>query len=387
MNPKTLQELLEITERHGIYERILNQFKDINKLKYCYYKEVKISEGIIPIIIIAKNLDIAKVKYVKIFTAAQHNEYNGLFGILEFIQKIKEHELKIEDILEKNQIIIFLPLLNPFGFLNPNKSNKSGYYLKNGTNLNRYWGKTFVPEFDKKDDDSNEKVIPEQVIIVKNILNEYWNKEEIAIYIMDFHETSLLHRYILDLSEHLHDQLFTYKFTHWLKEKIILNIIKLHEIKYLHEPLFFKCTPSANHTHINLTIKQLDIVYEKLLEYIVKNNSKLPFYFCYGEKSKDYCQCLAQIVYNKLRGKLWETRFPAYNHKFQDHGCFVNMGDATKRKKVYTMELESQKQFFDIFDEIEKSKIEPKYFKIKLNLINVSIELVIETIKEMIKLH
>jgi len=50
------------------------------------------------------------------------------------------------------------------------------------------------------------------------------------------------------------------------------------------------------------------------------------------------------------------------------------------------MELESKKQFFDIFREIEKFKSDPDYLEKKVNSINKSILLVRETIKEMIKL-
>ncbi len=62
------------------------------------------------------------------------------------------------------------------------------------------------------------------------------------------------------------------------------------------------------------------------------------------------------------------------------------MSDATSRPRVYSMELESQKQFFNIFEEIKKSKLDRNYFGKKLNLIDVSIELALETIKEMINL-
>jgi hypothetical protein len=50
------------------------------------------------------------------------------------------------------------------------------------------------------------------------------------------------------------------------------------------------------------------------------------------------------------------------------------------------MEIESHKQFFNIFDEIEKSKTDPNYFDDKLKSINISLELVVESIKVMIKL-
>ena len=95
---------------------------------------------------------------------------------------------------------------------------------------------------------------------------------------------------------------------------------------------------------------------------------------------------MANIVYDKLKNKLWETYFPAFDHSFINHGCFINMSDATTREKVISMELESQKQFFNIFDEIEKSKSNPNYFEKKLYLINLSVELAVETIKEMISL-
>ena len=91
-------------------------------------------------------------------------------------------------------------------------------------------------------------------------------------------------------------------------------------------------------------------------------------------------------MYNKLKEKLWETYFPGFDHYFYDHGCFVRMSDATTRPRVYSMELESQKHFFNIFEEIQKSKLDPNYFVKKLNLIDVSIELALESIKEMIEL-
>ena len=148
----------------------------------------------------------------------------------------------------------------------------------------------------------------------------------------------------------------------------------------------FKYNQSDNHTYLNLSLKQLKLVYNKLQQYITTNRGKLPFYFCYSDKSKDYCQKLAGNLYQKLNPFLWETYYPSFDHHFHDHGCFVKMSDATSRKYVYTMELESQKHFFNIFEEIEKSKLNPKYFENKLNYINLSLKLALEAIKEMIRL-
>ncbi len=383
MELETLKALLDISNRQELFEKILKQLEDLNEIEHVWFEKLEISDGTIPIIYIARSLDVINVKTVKVFLGAQHNEYNGLFGILKFLTMIREKEVSIEDILLEDQVLLFVPLMNPFGFLNPSRENKSGYFLKNGTNLNRFWRRAFAPEYVNGEDDLDELEVPEQVTLFKALLKKYWEKEEIKIFLLDFHETSLLEKFPRDLSMNL---TLYYKFDHWLKEGIVLNVMKLYNIPYYRKPLFYKCSTSADHSHIQLSMKQLDTVFEKLLHYISKNHGKLPFYFAYSNRSEEYCKELARNVYNKFKDKVWETYFPAFDHSFHDHGCFVKLSDATTRKNFYSMELESQKQFFDIFEEIEKSKNDKDYFNKKLDFINVSLELAIEAIKEMINL-
>ena len=385
---ETLNKLLEIEKRQVLFDKILDNLREYSNAEHINYDLFETSEGNIPVITISKYSDISEVKNIKVFVGAQHNEYNGLFGILEVLKLIKEKKIIIEDILLNNQVLIFLPLMNPYGFLNPGKDNKSGYYLKNGTNLNRYWRRTFAPEYQNFNDDHNEYPIPEHAEIVKKILQPYWEHEHIKIYILDFHETSLIRRGLMDLSLNLQKESITYKFDHVYKEIIILNILKMYNIPYYHKPLFKKCGRNPNHTHIQLSMKQLDKVYEKLLLYITNNDDKLSFYFCYSERGKSYCQKLADLVYNKLKERniLWETFYPSIDHQHVYHGCIVLMNDATSRPNVFSMEIESHKQFFNLFEEIEKSKSIPNYFNEKLESINMSIELVVESIKEMITL-
>jgi hypothetical protein len=385
MNLENLKALLDISNRNILYFKILNELEQAKNLDYTYYEVYKSSEGVIPLIKITNNSKLDEINNVKIFVGAQHNEYNGLFGILEFFRLIKKGQITINKIVKKDQVLLFLPLMNPYGFLNPNIGNKSGYYLKNGTNLNRYWCNAFAPNYKNTKINLDKTETPEQVIIVKKIIQKYWDNEEINLYILDFHETSLLERFPNELSKNLN--LF-YKFDHWLKEGIVVNIMKLYDIPYFRKPLFYKCNNNANHTHINLTYKQLEIVVKKLHDYISKNQGKgkIPFYFCYSEKSRNYCLKLANKVYNNLKDKLWDTYFPAFNHSFINHGCFVNMSDVTSRSNTFCMELESQKHFFNIFEEIRKSKSDPKYFENKLNLIGVNTKLALEAIKIMINL-
>ncbi|MFX0081445.1 MAG: hypothetical protein ACFE94_06815 [Candidatus Hodarchaeota archaeon] len=386
INAEILKDLLFLPNRRKIFDKILNTLKNFSHLSDIHYFEFDISEGKIPVIVIAKSLNPEEVSYLKLFVGAQHNEYNGLFGIIEFLKMIEKSIIPLDEILINNQIIIFAPLMNPYGFLNPKNNNKSGYYLKNGTNLNRYWRRTFAPGYKNDENDLNNYPIPEHARILYNILEKYWKKNNIPIYILDFHETSLLERFLTDLTNNLQKKSITYKFSHWLKEGIIFNIVKLYNIPYSRKPLFYRCNSNADHTHINFTIRQLDTVYQHLQEYISQNHGKLAFYFCYSNRSKEFCEKLASNVYNRLTDILWETYFPAFNHHFHDHGCFVNMNDATKRKGVYSMELESQKQFFDIFDEVDKSKTDSNYFENKIKIIKMSTQLVVESIRELLNL-
>ncbi|MHA2035572.1 MAG: hypothetical protein ACW98X_04005 [Promethearchaeota archaeon] len=382
-----LKEILNIRNRNVLFDLILRKLKKFADLEQISYDEYKTSEGTIPVVTISRTIIPQEIKYVKLFIGSQHNEYNGLFGIIEFLNLIEKKFISISEILDRHQILILAPLMNPFGFLNPRKDNKSGYYLRNGTNLNRYWRRTFAPEYNNGGDDLSKQPIPDHTQIIKKLLYKFWRRKEIQIYIMDFHETSLLERYLEELNRNLKKASTTYKFNHWLKEGIVYNVIKLNNIKFKRKPLFYKCVPKADHTHINLTIKQLELVCEKLQKYISNNNGKLAFYFCYSNRSKEFCERLAQKVYKNLKNLLWETYFPAFNHNFNDHGCFVNMNDVIQRKGVYSIELETPKQFFNIFDEIQKSKTDLRYFDKKIRDMNMGIILVVESIKEMSMLY
>jgi hypothetical protein len=385
MKLENLKALLEIKNRKKLYEEILQFLKGLETIEGITSNIFEIPEGKIPVVTISKTFDVNEIKSLKMFLGAQHNEYNGLFGIIKFLRLVQKQKINVSDIVKDNQMLIFAPLMNPYGFLNPSKENKSGYYLKNGGNLNRFWRRTFAPEYKDLKDDNIEYPIPEHCEVIKDLIKDYWEKEDIKFYILDFHETSLLERFPRELSK---DLSIHYKFDHWLKENVILNIMNLYNIKYYRKPLFFKCNRSADHNHINLSIKQLDTVFEKLLDYMVKNQDKLAFYFCYSEVSQEYCQKLAEKVYNNLYNKdiLWEIFSPAYSHYYHDHGCFTKTSDATSRKRVISMELESQKQFFNIFEEIKKSENNSKYYDKKLKSINQSIELVLESIIQMINL-
>ncbi|MFW9939008.1 MAG: hypothetical protein ACFFD5_15290 [Candidatus Thorarchaeota archaeon] len=381
MNYQVLEKLLNLPLRSLLYKEILNKFHAVKNIQNIRYREFAIEDGTIPVITVNEKAKLDDIEEVYVFIAAQHNEYNGLFGILEFFEGIIEGKVILENYLRKHQILFFFPLMNPYGFLYPNKKNKSGYFLKNGENLNRFWRRTFVPEFKNSESDLNNLRMPEQTKILYSLLEKYWLKNGIKFYFMDFHETSLLERYLMKLS---HNFNYTYKFSHWIEERIIINIMELYNISS--SPLSrTKCKFSGNFPNINLSKKKVDLINEKLQEYIKENKKKLPFYYSHSKNAHQYCINLAQKVYYNLKSKLWETKFLTDDHKFDNHGCFVKMSDATKRKHVYSMALESKKEFFNIFDEIQKAKRNSYYYDEKLFDIKINIELVYNTITEMIK--
>ena len=91
-----------------------DQLKKFAELEHVTYDEIKTSEGTIPIVVIAESLIPKDIKYVKVFIGSQHNEYNGLFGIIEFLNLIGKSIISINELLKNNQILIFAPLMNPY---------------------------------------------------------------------------------------------------------------------------------------------------------------------------------------------------------------------------------------------------------------------------------
>jgi hypothetical protein len=88
-----------------------------------------------------------------------------------------------------------------------------------------------------------------------------------------------------------------------------------------------------------------------------------------------------------LKEILWETTFPSFNHNSAEPGCLVDLSDTSIRRGVYSMELESEKLFFNIFDEINMARISPDYANNKIKKFSKSIQLVVDSIKTMTTLN
>ncbi len=107
MEIETLKGLLDTANRQQLFEEILKQLKEFGNSDYAKYDLFETSEGPIPVVILSKKIEPQNVRNVKVFVGAQHNEYNGLFGIIEFLKLIEKKEINITKILENDQTLIF----------------------------------------------------------------------------------------------------------------------------------------------------------------------------------------------------------------------------------------------------------------------------------------
>ncbi len=377
-----LNKLLIPQERKKLLNEIFNKLELFNKSDFVELEYLEISDGKIPVLTINQPKSLDQLRKLYIMVASQHNEYCGLFGQISYLFELTS--TKNKDLISnelKNSMIILFPLMNPYGFLNPRPDNKFGYYLKNGDNLNRYWRKTFIPNFREKDEDNNPYIIPENALVFKNFMQKYWERD-LEIYLIDFHETSLFRRFTEDMVKNLNA---FYKLEHYYKMWIVEYLVKRENLPK-REPLFMKPHPDLDHHHFNITINQGEQLRDNLKEAWEKNNDKLPFAYIYNYKSGDFCRSIARNVQSKLKDLMWDIRQPAFLHP-EDHGCFVCLGHSTRRPKTFTFELECDKQLFNLLEEIEKCKSNQVYFNKKIDNINKIIDIVRETIKAAVNLN
>jgi hypothetical protein len=371
-----LNKLLNPEDRKDLLDDIFKKLESLSSSEIIELEFLEISTGRIPVITINKLNDLSQIERVFLFTGAQHNEYNGLFGQIAFLSELSANNSI--DLLPQNSAIVLFPLMNPYGFLNPRRDNKSGYYLKSGANLNRCWRRTFIPNFVENNEEVDLNPIPENSMAFKYFIQKYWDRE-IELYIVDFHETSLFRRFSEDMAKNLNA---FYKFEHPYQMWTVQYLTKYEDLPK-REPLFVKPSQCIDHLHFNLNINQGEKLREDFKKAWEKNKDKLPFYYVFTRKSKDFCKSIAKKVQDNLKDILWDIRKPAHQH-VANHGCIVCLGYSTSRPKTYTCELEVDKQFFNLFEEAEKCNSDKAYFTKKLKNINITVEIVKETIKQAI---
>ena len=123
INKDLLRELLDINNRQHLFDILLKEFKSFSSAENIDYYEFQTPEGRIPVIKIAQVSDLDEIKYVKVFVGAQHNEYNGLFGAIEFLKLFETSKSEFTKFMREDQVLFFTPLMNPYGFNHPKHNN------------------------------------------------------------------------------------------------------------------------------------------------------------------------------------------------------------------------------------------------------------------------
>jgi len=377
IDKEILNKLLSPDKRNDLLNEIYRRLESINESDFVELEYLNITDGKIPVLTVNKPQSLEQLKKVLILVGAQHNEYSGMYGQISYLTElVSSSNRRLFPLNQKQSMMIFFPLMNPYGFLNPKLDNKSGYYLENGHNLNRYWRKLFITNYIEKDEETDPYIMPDNALVFKNFLHDYWERE-IEIFLIDFHETSLFRRFSLDLVKNLNA---FYKLDHHHKMWIVEYLIKKEDIPK-REPFFVKPHSCINHHHFNITINQGEQLKENFIKAWDRNKDKLPFGYACNYKSGDICKVIAQKVQSNLRNIIWDIRKPTFIHP-EDHGCLVCMGHSTRRPNTYIFELELDKQLFNLFEENEKCKRDQNYFNKKIENINSTIDIVVETIKQ-----
>ena len=376
-NEEFLSKILNPEARKELLEEIFGLFESYSSSNLINLEYLEISDGKIPVLTFNKPQNLTQIKRVLIFVASQHNEYSGLFGQIAYLQEISSENSELVP-KDPGTMMIFFPLMNPYGFLNPREDNKSGYYLNNGANLNRFWRKTFIPNYLEDEQEVASQQLPENCVVFKKYMEDYWDRE-IEIFLFDFHETSLFRRYSEDMAVNLNA---FYKFEHEYKMWIVQYLTRLEDLPK-REPLFVQPGQCIDHHHFNLNINQGEKLLGDFRKAWESNRDKIPFFYIYNSKSRDFCSSIAHRVQEELKDVMWDVRKPSNNH-LHNHGCFVCLGHSTTRPNTFTCELELDKQFFNLFEEIDKCNNDQSYFNKKLENINREIEIVKETIKQIV---
>jgi len=319
------------------------------------------------------------------FLAAQHNEYNGTFGILDFfLSSENEVRQELKDYLNiTNGALLFTIIGNPVGFLFPSKENKYGYFaqIHSQVNMNRYWDKILLPSKLKR----NQKFISKINLTIGSFLNsliKFNNQSNSTIIAIDFHETSLIVKDLQEIKNNFSQKLIL---DDWVKKFIIFALLKEFKLEYNEIKLFDNeiNIPEKNKSDIlpnidlNKPIKMMEIVpknlynYEDMKKYLNKFYKSICqegyYFFCYGNK-------IGLDLSHYLSKRLKEDYFPS--ELFKDQNTFFlpykKIGHLSRTSyynpNLHAIEIEMSKIFYNLEEIYMKLKRNINY-KMKLNSI------------------
>lgn len=322
--------------RMALYSAIRQEIQGIGKNSdRLVYAEIPLkpseSEKILPVVFSEK---IRPNGPLLVLIGAQHNEYNGLFGLLHFfrnngIEKLSEWQEYT------NGGILVSPITNVHGFLYPNKENKWGYFVDQNSkgrrvNSNRHWDKTLSYHVIQK----NQRFIP---VINRNLgslilsLRKPTVKAENPVYLMDFHETSLVYRYWLDMSQNLSKE---YRINHWIKRWLLSeSSAYLHQKKVLNG----KYSTSSHYASLRQYLNEnLDHLQDKTFYFFTAAN----------QFAMELTTMIDQRIYRNWSHELFPLDKRVFKSPYKKKGDFVDA--SSHREWISAVAVEMRKLFYNL---------------------------------------
>lgn len=362
LNEQVIIDLLYPERRGEILVKISQFMKEIAKNIEIEYRELRF-KGIdltSPILIQEKRTPSAPFL---LCIGAQHNEFNGTFGILDFLSADKVSLLKQWQ-EGTGGGFCFIPILNLTGFLEPIVENKWGYYVKgvqnskvatqNWANCNRFWDK--ILELDIFEQFEND--IPEENRIVGELLykSRYADSfPQAPLIVLDFHETSLPYRTRKEMAQNFN---LDYAVNDsWIRKLTFEDALSYGKLPFTSE--------------INLKI------IEDVKSALFKMNSTIEdttFYFCfYSPYSEEMAKFIDQRLQKKFAPYLWYAHRRTVSHGRKIDGCFVSAN--MSHPWMSALEIEMRKCFFNLEEERAQYEKNAFYGKKLLKILRMNTEL------------
>ncbi|TFF86554.1 MAG: hypothetical protein EU551_01210 [Promethearchaeota archaeon] len=328
-----IKDLLYPERRIELFLNIDKLLKKLAASLQINYKRLSLNDSnYIPILFYRKSKSSAPFILIQ---GAQHNEYNGTFGIIDYLSS-KNVESLLEWCENTSGGFCFIPILNVKGFLNPIKENKYGYYTNNPRginnnektlNTNRFWDKTV----EYKILNASKYNIPEENRLLGNFLldiREVKNTPRSKFIILDFHETSLPYKFRKEM-EIKFDTDYSIR-DHWLKGWILETV------------LLYKSIPFIN----KVSKPVVKLVRDALSDLNKDIDLKTVYFLLFTPHSRKFAQYISNKVENIFKTKLWFSTKYCFYHKYPLNGCYCTAN--MNRPWINAIEIEARKIFFDL---------------------------------------
>lgn len=357
--------ILDIEKRKRLFNKIVEGLISSEAKLNAKFVKINISRGeyFIPVLYSPKQKDGAPILT---FIGAQHNEFSGLFGQMQFL--LSDSSQFLMEWKERTKGgFCFVPLFNVDGFFRPKKHNKWGYFSRlnnnnptsgNYINLNRYWNEVFSNYL------SNVPVEHHEFGKFLSGIGGLGEGRQGPLYIIDFHETSLVYRYIEELALRFDND---YRVDHWIKKWIIDSTSD-----YI----------KANNPHFNPFDEMQN--FKEVIKSLFKERMDKSFYVIeYAESTEKMAREIDKMIYPVYKNKLIYSSNRCLLQPYPIKGSII--ASSRQFPWVFALEFEFRKLIYDLKKEQELVKKNPDYKLILLDEFILNQEITSQIIVSILK--